>query len=204
MSSTQTDRHPTFESISPPRPCFTEAMLRVRWILDFEDASMALISVLNDCRQPDGAREPYATDNSTCHHEVSQAALTEPKVSEITVTAHNLEEWSTYWLISHGHAELGVYGEFDDDGGLIECCGEAMPPDPPSLTVNASNGSYITIDDYITNVHPWLMGLKSNILQALAAQNGNEELPDPTRLEVLRTDPAEVYLDEIIPEHHAT
>lgn len=76
-----------------------------------------------------------------------------------------------------------VFGE-DEDGEplLLECYGEGRPRRPPPLVVRASEKPYVTVHDYLSAVHPCLLGLRGEIL---AAMNVNDTpLPPATKMTV--------------------
>lgn len=97
----------------------------------------------------------------------------------------DLELWQNDWEEYYREDEDAVYGEDeDDDEVLLECCGDKRPPTPPKLVVRASDKPYVNIDDYVSAVHPWLRGLRDNILLAMNAIEGPEPLPSDTQLMV--------------------
>ncbi|KAK1778529.1 hypothetical protein QBC45DRAFT_376655 [Copromyces sp. CBS 386.78] len=62
-------------------------------------------------------------------------------------------------------------GSWTEDSGeefLIKCCGEDRPlrnPDP-KLVVTASSEDFVTVRDFVSAVHPWLMSLRGDIFKA--------------------------------------
>ncbi|KFY31394.1 hypothetical protein V493_01145 [Pseudogymnoascus sp. VKM F-4281 (FW-2241)] len=140
--------------------------------------------------------QPDTSGSSTSTwHEISQLPLTEPKISSIKVSVDDLDLWEEMWLEQHrGHtgpsAEYVTYGDLSDDerpyptemkedGGwesdsdteyLVRCCGEDRPlnsENAATLVVepSADNG-FVTVHDYVSAVHPWLMSLREDILTA--------------------------------------
>ncbi|KAH0427929.1 exo-1, 3-beta-D-glucanase [Colletotrichum camelliae] len=149
------------------------------------------VFVVEDHRNMGSAREPYARQDSW--HPVSQASVTEPKIGSITVTVDALRQWQENWLELHErHADPDdddcVFGKLDpelyaqsdeeeeeDDEDneedrleLLRCCGTDRPTKGKSLIVKPSDVSkgYVTVHDYISAVHPWLMGMREEIIQA--------------------------------------
>ena len=76
-----------------------------------------------------------------------------------------------------------IFGE-DEDGEslLLECYGEKRPKPPLSSVVMASEKPYVTVHDYLSVVHPWLLGLRGEIFTAMNV--GDEPLPENTKLMV--------------------
>lgn len=99
--------------------------------------------------------------------------ITEPKVSSVTVSMNE----------SESTAGSGDSDEDDDDDDnsvgdgavLLRCCGEDRPRDKKASIVVAalaggSNAGYVTIRDFVSVVHPWLMGLKGGVLGAIGCR----------------------------------
>ncbi|OBT76532.1 hypothetical protein VF21_05430 [Pseudogymnoascus sp. 05NY08] len=137
--------------------------------------------------------EPYFqpdTGGSGTWHEISQLPLTEPKISSVMVSVNELNLWLERWLEQHqGHtprSEYVTYGDLSDDERsypkkmkedgsdteyLVRCCDEDRPPSwekAPTLVVkpSADNG-FVTVNDYISAVHPWLMSMREDIMTAM-------------------------------------
>lgn len=124
-------------------------------------------------------------------HPVAQSSLTEPEIGSITVHVDVLRQWQEDWLETHErHADPGdkdcVFGklpdkelyellgsessgddEDDEDGEteLLRCCNTDRPKKAQPLVVNASD-TYVTVHDYLSALHPWLMGLREDIVRA--------------------------------------
>lgn len=142
-------------------------------------------------------REPYYSQTTGTWHPVAQLPISEPKVSWITVRVYELEEWEDAWYEAHwGHAEGGEgvewasseHNDEDEDYGmrdehtevqLLKCCGIAWPRGKNvSLVVKpAVDGEeeFVTVHDYLTAVHPWLMGFRGEILAAKGMLNWDDE-----------------------------
>ncbi|KAI9643834.1 hypothetical protein NHQ30_007185 [Ciborinia camelliae] len=130
-------------------------------------------------------------------HEISRLPLTEPKVSSIEASVYDLNQWEFDWVAWHrDHAggelnpEYATYGDLSDkdrpyannkkkDGRwedsdtefLLKCCGEDRPLGKRGikLVVTPSAGNhFVTVHDYVSAVHPWLMSLRKDILKAKA------------------------------------
>jgi hypothetical protein len=158
--------------------------------------------VLSERKNPDSAREPYFQQslNGTTWHPISQESLTRLNVSSIRVEVDQLKSWEENWLESHRHAFPGQPGcvyrkiyddEEDENEGyeeeeglkLIRCCDTERPKETLPLEVRASTQPYVTVHDYVTTVHPWLLGLRQDILQAMNVWE-DKPLPEDTKLMV--------------------
>jgi len=123
-----------------------------------------------DTLGPDSKCEPYTTDGHS-FHKISTSPATEPPISSISVTIDDLDTWGYRWEGEHRDDNWDNQewtGDSDDeDRELLRCCGIACPPPPPSLEVLPTTHPFITVHDYITQVHPWIQALKPSILEAL-------------------------------------
>ncbi|KAL0932539.1 uncharacterized protein CTRU02_211502 [Colletotrichum truncatum] len=102
--------------------------------------------------------EPYfrPTDDGPTPdwHPVSKESLIEPQVETITVRIRCLESWEELWV------------ELNRD-----CIDTKNDPRRPraqdaQLKVTAS-GAFLTVQEYVSAVHPWLMGMRERLLDAL-------------------------------------
>ena len=188
-----TDPLPDYDTLrkAGKLPRSTHEFGRLFWSL--QGPLSTSILVMEERRNVDGPREPYfrQTLSGTTWHPISQASLTVPKVSSITVKVDELNIWQEFWEEYHRHSEdrdmeTAIFSEEDEEGNdeLLECCGDGRPPTAPELVVRASDKPYVTIHDYVSAVHPWLMGLRDNILQALNVMDGPAPLPSDTHLMV--------------------
>ncbi|AEO71268.1 uncharacterized protein THITE_159031 [Thermothielavioides terrestris NRRL 8126] len=102
-----------------------------------------------------------------------------------------------------GGDEVGGHSPHDGGGGGgggvagSHCaCGAVKPVGVKDLSVvvtgtggvtegSGDGGGFVTVHDYVTAVHPWLMGLRNDILGALGTMNGDDApLPADTELMV--------------------
>ena len=117
----------------------------------------------------DSKCEPYTTDGHS-FHKISTSPATEPPVSSISVHIDELDTWGYRWGGEHrddNWENQEWTGDSDDeDRELLRCCGMACPPPPPSLEVLPTTHPFVTVHDYITQVHAWLQTLKPSILAA--------------------------------------
>jgi hypothetical protein len=130
--------------------------------------------------------EPYyqqAIDgDAVTWHAVSRAPLTEPKISSVTVEVDPLELWEYNWLQQNE--------PFPDEPTGFGVVGEQPRDKEVRLEVKAAPGEFLTVHDYVSAVHPWLMGLRGDILAALGLEAQQDEaLPADTRLMVAWFDP---------------
>ncbi|KAK0103222.1 hypothetical protein ONS95_005256 [Cadophora gregata] len=138
---------------------------------------------------PDAPREAYfrQTLAGTTWHPISESPLTEPPVSSLQVKETNLRDWRDNWWTGNQEG----YDEDDDEP-------EGEPPefDLP-LVVTASNGRYVTVHDYVTAVHPWLMEQREQILKARKVVEDDEyEAVGNERLLVQMNKPAEICAED--------
>ncbi|KAL6822866.1 hypothetical protein J3E69DRAFT_382000 [Trichoderma sp. SZMC 28015] len=131
-------------------------------------------------------------------HEISSLPLTDPKVSSAEASLRDLDQWESDWLAWHRdhtapefNVEYTTYGDLSDedrpyanepkeDGGweedsdtefLIRCCGDDRPLRKRGLKIKvtpSAGNNFVTVHDYVRAVHPWLMGLRGDIIRAKA------------------------------------
>ncbi len=66
---------------------------------------------------------------------------------------------------------------------LLRCCNTQRPKPLPPLVVTASTQPFVTVHDYVTAVHPWLLEQKADIL-ASKRLYAPVKLPDDTMLDI--------------------
>ncbi|KAK8054964.1 hypothetical protein PG993_000191 [Apiospora rasikravindrae] len=166
---------------------------RLRWSLDgpLDKAVQVMRHAYYDPDDP--APEPFycpRTDDDEKGlernwHAVSELSLFEPRVSSVTIDVHCLAEWADYWSEMHLECDCIAFEDdpsdvdYNEDGGHSNQRRSTYPcgaTDPSSrydvLTVDASSSveegshGYVTIRDFVTAAHPWLMGLRELILRA--------------------------------------
>ncbi|EHK39365.1 hypothetical protein TRIATDRAFT_288158 [Trichoderma atroviride IMI 206040] len=131
-------------------------------------------------------------------HEISSLPLTDPKVSSVEASLRDLDQWESDWLAWHRDhtasefsAEYITYGDLSDeerpyanepnqDGSweddsdaefLIRCCENDRPLRKGGLKIkvtSSAGNNFVTVHDYVSAVHPWLMGLRGDIMRAKA------------------------------------
>ena len=187
----QRDRSAVLATLSP-------SAQRLFWTLSGPLTSPTSISIMEKPHNPDSL-EPYFDQSTNTFHAVSEAPLTEPKVSSITARVYELELWEEQWMDMHrnhsepdGGEENGegvVWGELEDydedldeegEGDdetlhLLMCCSEKRPRKKAvNITVKPATGGgkgFVTVHDYLSTVHLWLLGLRGDILAAMHMMN---------------------------------
>ncbi|KAK8034852.1 hypothetical protein PG993_009847 [Apiospora rasikravindrae] len=178
--------HERRETDQPAR--LTAEALRLYWTL--QDPLADALSVMRpDWREKGCAeREPYTTTANPALHAIAAAPLTEPKIGSITVKAGALDEWEENWWLRHeeDRSPDQVRGppppDYEPKNNperfwkrsdenkilLLRCCGEDRPTQRPQLAVVPSDpdAGFVTVHDYVSAVHPWLMGLRDTIARA--------------------------------------
>jgi hypothetical protein len=211
---------PSFEDLRrAKKPCYrSKDVDRLYWTLDgpLDKAVSVMCHGYYDTKDP--APKPYccnqkdttSTTQTGSWHPISQSSIVEPKVSSVTVHVQCLSYWEDDWDASHiEHVDpfndpecFGPlpdnYGEDDYDDSepppeLLRCCGQEVPKGKDvGLTVKAATeGGFVTIHDFVTSVHPWLLSLRGDILQASGDLQDGTPLPADTELMVL------VYGDKV-------
>ncbi|KAK1991997.1 hypothetical protein LX36DRAFT_662810 [Colletotrichum falcatum] len=81
--------------------------------------------------------------------------------------------------------DLPDYDPVSDELGprhLLKCCGIQRPRGKAvSVAVRPAAGPFVTIHDYLSTVHPLLLSMRADILQAMAVWE-DEPLPEETKL----------------------
>ncbi|KAJ9129620.1 hypothetical protein NKR23_g12498 [Pleurostoma richardsiae] len=159
------------------------------------------IEVLSDPGDPD-TRTPYYNQVAGTYHPVSTLPISEPKVSSITVHVSELEDWEENWLNVHEeHSEPDAPDGFpdakwgklsgsgggdddddDDEPQLLRCCKQDRPRGKnakltikPSKAWDGQDGGFVTVHDYVSALHPWLVRLRGDILGAMGTADGLDE-----------------------------
>ncbi|RKU49675.1 hypothetical protein DL546_009789 [Coniochaeta pulveracea] len=178
---------------------------RLRWALNepFPQAISVMPELLVD---PDTTVfEPYYQENDNpgvkepSWHPISQSPLTVSKISSVTIRVDPLDDWNHYYMETHRqHAEPDVqydpaqvlFGPLPDpqdeyerasgDKNLLRCCGQNRPRGKGTnhLVIRPRSGNYLTIHDFVSTVHPYLLSRRDDILAALGNKMGREH-PDP-------------------------
>ncbi|KAH6619421.1 hypothetical protein B0J18DRAFT_492232 [Chaetomium sp. MPI-SDFR-AT-0129] len=147
---------------------------------------------------------PYWDASAGTWHPVSKQPISEPKVSEILVQMRDVMEWERTWKELHWECQLDdnrlEYYEQQGDG-LCHGCGVPKPAwvtGDVSILVKGTGGGgegegeggegggcFVTVHDYVSTVHPWMVGRRGDILGALGTSTGrNGPLAQETELMV--------------------
>lgn len=172
---------------SPPRYYLSKAGRRLYWTL--QGPLESSISVLPEDLNPDAPREAYfyQTLAETLWHPISHEAITEQPVASIIVEEEHLSDWQNQWYT------LNQEG-FDEN---IQPQPEDFPPEfqPLVVTASAADG-FVTVHDFVSAVHPWLMGLREQILRARNVEDEDYE-PDPDeKLVVAASSPESLSVED--------
>ena len=199
---------PSYEAVRTPEKAVlvTDDMKRLYWTLD-GPLETAISVMPQPYYEADATREPYFTPAMSAWHAVSQAAFTEPRVSSCTVSVRELDEWEDIFLDFHEeHNEddpTADRGPLPDPTPeelaepwppghrhLLSCCGFPRPRNKAvSLVVRAGpeGPGFVTVHDYVTQIHPWLLGLRADLLGAVGVVHGDdgEPLPADAKLKLM-------------------
>ncbi|RDW70933.1 hypothetical protein BP6252_07496 [Coleophoma cylindrospora] len=204
MGSSNESQLPSFDTLRSSHQWarLTRDAQRLFWTVDGPLKNS--IWIMKNTNDPDSL-EPYYADGNW--HLIAQMPLTEPKISSITVHVDDLDNWEENWYEAYRDCsdspddhdpsngiEWGVLPDYDSeedeegyDGGsqhLLMCCGVKRPRGKKAkVVVKASEGSFVTVHDYVSVVHPWLMSLRDDILEAMGLEDG-KSLPSDTKLMV--------------------
>ncbi len=148
--------------------------------------------------EPGAVMEPYFGPDGSLHA-VSQASLMEPPVSSQTVRVRCIDAWEELWADQHwgchdadpSDLDTGRRGPRPDDETfepniyLLECCGEKQPWAYDTYLQVAAQGEFLTVHEYVSAVHPWLMAMRDTLLDVLGNLEGQPKWPPETKLAVL-------------------
>ncbi|KAI4640252.1 hypothetical protein J4E93_008457 [Alternaria ventricosa] len=201
----------TDSAISPAYEVYRESQQPVGLSLDAQRLKWALDGPLYsaiEVMQGIGydaniATEPYGdkTASNTTWHSVSQSPLTEPKTSSVIVHIDILEDWEFQWLEMHRFChdpekngedpDEFLFGELQDyssdldkeeEPHLLRCCRANRPRKKCETLLVKASGAFLTIHDYVSAVHPWLLRQREDIFGAEGDLMKNESLVEDTKL----------------------
>ncbi|OIW26712.1 hypothetical protein CONLIGDRAFT_683667 [Coniochaeta ligniaria NRRL 30616] len=157
--------------------------------------------------EPGTVMEPYfrpALDGAPSWHPVSRESLMEPEVSSVTVRVGCIDDWELLWVDLHydcydaddaRHPERwGRNPDIDDADDanaalsrkyLQECNGQKRPRAKETQLVVTTSGAFLTVHEYVSAVHPWLMDMRETLLDVLGKVQGNKPWPTETKLVVV-------------------
>ncbi|KAK2012467.1 hypothetical protein LZ32DRAFT_658750 [Colletotrichum eremochloae] len=157
------------ETITRP----SEASKRIFWTLNGPLESAIQVAPKPYYELGDTMEPYFRPGPASSWHPVSQEYLMEPQVTSITARVQCLDDWEDLWV------ELNR-----------KCHDTKNHPLRPrakhiQLKVTTS-GEFLTIHEYVSAVHPWLMGMREKILYALGKIDGRGvPWPSETKLAVL-------------------
>ncbi|KAK8087742.1 hypothetical protein PG997_002703 [Apiospora hydei] len=125
---------------------------RLQWSLD-GPLDKAVQVMRHAAYDPD---DPPLNPSTAPEQTTTRLSLFEPKVSSVTIDVHCLAEWADVW--SDMHLECDCLSFEDDPSDVDE-------EDDHSET-RGGRGGYVTIRDFVTAAHLWLLGLRALILRA--------------------------------------
>ncbi|KAJ0322264.1 hypothetical protein COL5a_008873 [Colletotrichum fioriniae] len=118
------------------------------------------------------AIEESASGLEPSWHPVSQESLMAPPVTTITVRVEALDEREQLW------AELNRYC-------VVDILTDPDRPRAKDVQLEVTTvGTFLTIHEYVSAVHPWLMGMRERILDALGKLKLEAPWPPETKLAV--------------------
>ncbi|KFY00414.1 hypothetical protein O988_03318 [Pseudogymnoascus sp. VKM F-3808] len=198
-SQPERETYPTFSELCSRhvKPYPTLAAVRIVW--SFRGGSLETsLSVMAAAYNID-VLEPYfqqsvGRGSNTPWHVVSKSPVTHPPVSEIRVNVFDLDIWESDWLDFHEnhsdpdfHTEsdtlsYGTLPDYDPENDkepphLLKCCGTDRPRGKEVgvlVTASPSGPGFVTVHEYVTTVHPWLMRNREDIFKAM---NCWEQMP---------------------------
>lgn len=152
--------------------------------------------------EPGAVMEPYFGQDGS-PHPVSQASLLEPPVSSVTVRIRCIDAWEQDWADQHWRCRdanpsdlyLRRLGPRPGDETLdppiylLECCGQKRPWARDTQLHVAARGEFLTVHEYVSAVHPWLMAMRDTLLDVLGKMDGTAKWPPETKLAVLYLGP---------------
>jgi hypothetical protein len=183
---------------------FTPGTMRLFWTLD--GPLTTAIQVMEDFWNPDSLELYFreSVDGSSWHP-ISELPLTDPKLSSVKVRVYELNEWETSGsrrimatstsipisVISGATSSRSGYFQRDTGEGMKKvrttmCCGTRRPLGKAAeleVKPTVSGKEFVTVHDYVSAVHPWLMSLREDISWAINVYE-SDPLPADTKLMV--------------------
>ncbi|KAK1825958.1 hypothetical protein QBC39DRAFT_399514 [Podospora conica] len=164
---------------------------------------------------PEAVMEPYfcpappGADTAPSWHAVSQESLLNPPASSINVRISCIDDWELLWVDLHRDCYDAVVAgsiwrilgprpgdkTLDAPMYVLRCCGQDRPwSQDVQLDVVAGAGAFVTIYKYVSAVHPWLIGMRNTLLDALGKLDGKPPWPTETNLAVLYPGPGRLSI----------
>ncbi|KAK4203022.1 hypothetical protein QBC40DRAFT_275272 [Triangularia verruculosa] len=183
----------------PPMLSLSAPARRLIWTLQ-GPPSTAITVMPPDLNPSSPNREPFyrpppAPNQPASFHQIFGEPISDPPAASITVQEEYLGDWRNEWYTLN---QEGFDGSEPNEEEYSD-----MPPEFAPLVVTASpagpgNGEFVTVGDYIRAVHPWLMGLRRQIVKArdVAGLTGGDEDGQGVRLMVTADRPELVRVEE--------
>lgn len=197
--------YPTFDAVRASQARMATSKSAMLLFIPVEGTVQNAIEVLSDPKDPDTRTPYYNQAAGTYHpiselpiSEPKVSSIT-VRVRELEDWEEN---WLTvHWKHSEPDAppdafpdakwgELSVGGssdaddevEYDGEPDLLRCCGQDRPRHKnakltikPSKAWDGQDGGFVTVHDYVSAVHPWLVRLRGEILGAMGTLDGLDE-----------------------------
>ncbi|KAK3906022.1 hypothetical protein C8A05DRAFT_30092 [Staphylotrichum tortipilum] len=165
----------------------TTASKRLFWTLNgpLEDAIRVAPSEYYDPGVLDSMEPYFGPDGSP--HAVSQASLLEPLVSSVTVRVQCIDDWDQRWAAEHWRCGELERNAPDRNPGRLGPRPDDETRDPVLLV-------FLTVHEYVSAVHPWLMAMRDTLLDVLGKLDGNPKWPPETKLAVLYLGPGPLQI----------
>ncbi|KJZ68711.1 hypothetical protein HIM_11902 [Hirsutella minnesotensis 3608] len=166
-----------YESVGTPR--VSTEFLRLRWEIS-SDISRA-VRVLDKATDGGSVQRPYVTysaDGIANIHPVSSAPITQPPVSLIRVSIDEPNYWGREWARAQEHntdsnkdkSSEQAFADDADENAVARRpnfpCGDPRSGSPLVLELKASAQDFVTIHEYISAIHPWLLLLAKDRIKA--------------------------------------
>lgn len=200
MSTSEEIQLPSFDTIRCAHQPVGPSLDTQRFFWTVDGPLTNSIWIMKNANNPDSL-EAYFQEQSW--HPATRLPLTEPKISSITVHIDDLDCWEDKWLDFHRdhsdgpdgdeenkEVQWGALPDYDPDEdeegpeNLLVCCGTKRPRGKvASIVVKSIAGSFVTVHDYVSTVHPWLMSLRDDLLEAMGMWD-DKPLPSETKLMV--------------------
>ncbi|KAK1966747.1 hypothetical protein LY78DRAFT_35525 [Colletotrichum sublineola] len=139
--------------------------------------------------EPGDVMEPYFRPGDTdsgpapSWHPVSQESLMDPPVTAITVRVQCIDSWEELWV--------DLYRD------QIDTRTDPRRPRAQDVQLEVkTSGAFLTVHEYVSIVHPWLMGLRERILDAQGRAELHPPWPPETKLAVLWIDLGPLNVDK--------
>lgn len=159
---------------------------RLYWTL--QGPLTSAVSVIHDAIFPDPSlpHEHYfrgqSPDGTASWHPISRESITKFPRSSLTVTEEFLHDWQNQWWTINAEG-------FNDMTGYDP--GDREPPTFDPVVVTASNGEFVTIHDFLTTLHPFLMNHRDQLLRAMHLGEDEDYIPtgeERVLIDMLRVD----------------